>query len=138
MKKHWHIQWKNCQWKSRKCAEHWYTEQIRVEKAAEAWEKGDLEAFGQLSFESGHSSIYNWETGSPELQTLYEIMKHTKGIYGGRFSGAGFKGCCVAIIDPDYAEDILKNVEKEYLEAFPEMEGKYEGFICQTADGVKL
>jgi galactokinase/galacturonokinase len=27
-------------------------------------------------------------------------MKNTEGIYGGRFSGAGFKGACVAIIDP--------------------------------------
>lgn len=122
----------------RKRAEHWYTEQIRVEKAGRAWAEGDLEAFGQVSFESGYSSIYNWETGCPELQTLYEIMKKTPGIYGGRFSGAGFKGCCVAIIDPDYAQSILETVEQEYLKVFPEMQGKYAGFICQTADGVAL
>ncbi len=122
----------------RKRAEHWYGEQIRVEKAAHAWAEGDLVTFGQMSFESGYSSIYNWETGSPELQKIYEIMTHTKGIYGGRFSGAGFKGCCVAIINPDYADEILETVEKEYLEAFPEMEGKYAGFICETEDGVKL
>lgn len=122
----------------RKRAEHWYTEQLRVERAGKAWAAGDLEAFGQVSFESGHSSIYNWETGCPELQTLYEIMKKTPGIYGGRFSGAGFKGCCVAIIDPDYADSILETVEREYLAAFPEMTGKYAGFICRTADGVVL
>lgn len=122
----------------RKRAEHWYTEQIRVERAAQAWAEGDLVTFGQMSFESGNSSIYNWETGGPELQKLYEIMRETKGIYGGRFSGAGFKGCCVAIIDPDYAEDILKQVEEKYLAAFPELRGKYQGFICRTEDGVKL
>ena len=42
-----------------------------------------------------------------ELKKLYEIMTDTDGIYGGRFSGAGFKGCCMALIDPDKAERTL-------------------------------
>lgn len=119
-----------------KRAEHWYTEFQRVEKGAEAWRRGDIEAFGRLSFESGRSSIENWETGSPELIKLYEIMTRTEGIYGGRFSGAGFKGCCMALIDPAYRESILEQVEKEYLEAFPALRGKYSAYICRTADGV--
>lgn len=65
-------------------------------------------------------------------------MTHTDGIYGGRFSGAGFKGCCMALIDPAYRESILEKVEKEYLAAFPALEGKYSAHICNTADGVKL
>lgn len=122
----------------RKRAEHWYTEFKRVEAGAEAWRKGDIETFGKLSFESGHSSIYNYETGSDELKTLYEIMLHTDGIYGGRFSGAGFKGCCMAIIDPSFAWDIEKYVTNEYLKAFPALEGKFSVHICDTADGVEL
>ena len=55
-----------------------------------------------MSFESGESSIYKYETGSAELKTLYDIMRNTDGIYGGRFSGAGFKGCCMALFDPAY------------------------------------
>ena len=121
-----------------KRAEHWYSEFRRVEAGAEAWRCGDIEEFGRLSFESGYSSIHNWETGSPELIKLYEIMTHTDGIYGGRFSGAGFKGCCMALIDPAYRESILEKVEKEYLAAFPALEGKYSAHICNTADGVKL
>ena len=121
-----------------KRAEHFYTELARVEKGADAWRRGDIETFGQLSFESGWSSIYNYETGSPELKKLYEIMKDTKGIYGGRFSGAGFKGCCMALIDPAYREDILAKVSKEYLAAFPALEGKYSTCICQSADGVGM
>ena len=121
-----------------KRAEHWFTEYQRVEAGAEAWRKGDIEEFGRLSFESGKSSIYNWETGSPELIELYNIMTGTEGIYGGRFSGAGFKGCTMAIINPDYRESILETVEKKYLEAFPNLEGRYSSHICHTADGVKL
>lgn len=122
----------------RKRAEHFYTEFQRVEAGAEAWRRGDLETFGKLSFESGRSSIYNYETGSDELKTLYEIMLHTDGIYGGRFSGAGFKGCCMAIIDPFFAWDIEKHVTNEYLKAFPALEGKFSVHICDTADGVEL
>ncbi|MBQ8207465.1 MAG: GHMP kinase [Clostridia bacterium] len=121
-----------------KRAEHWYTEFERVEKGAEAFRRGDIETFGKLSFESGHSSIYNYETGSPELKKLYEIMTETDGIYGGRFSGAGFKGCCMALIDPAFEESIAEKVTKEYLKAFPNLEGKYSVHFCESADGVKL
>lgn len=121
-----------------KRAEHWYTEFDRVERGAEAWRRGDIEEYGRLSFESGRSSIYNWETGSDELKTLYNIMKKTDGIYGGRFSGAGFKGCCMALIDPSYEEKIVEEVSREYLKVFPLLEGKYSAHVCDSADGVKL
>ncbi len=121
-----------------KRAEHWYTEFDRVQRGAEAWRKGDIEVFGKLSFESGRSSIYNYETGSPELKKLYEIMLETDGIYGGRFSGAGFKGCCMALIDPAFEESIVEKVEQEYLKEFPALKGKYSAHICVSADGVRL
>ena len=122
----------------RKRAEHWYTEYERVHRGVEAWRKGDIEEFGRLSFESGNSSICNWETGSNELKTLYHIMTKTDGIYGGRFSGAGFKGCCMALIDPAFEESICEKVKREYLSVFPKLEGKYSAHICESADGVKL
>ncbi len=121
-----------------KRAEHWYTEFDRVQRGAEAWRRGDIEEFGKLSFESGRSSIYNYETGSPELKKLYEIMLDTDGIYGGRFSGAGFKGCCMALIDPAFEESILEKVEREYLKEFPALKGKYSAHLCASANGVML
>ena len=122
----------------RRRAEHYYSEFARAEKGAELWRKGDLEGYGQLVFESGKSSIYNYECGCDELKKLYEIMADTDGIYGGRFSGAGFKGCCMALIDPDKAEDIEAKVTAEYLKAFPALEGKYSFHLCESADGVEL
>ncbi len=122
----------------RKRAEHCYGEFERVEQGVEAWRRGDIETYGRLCFESGYSSIHSWETGSPELIKLYEIMTQTEGIYGGRFSGAGFKGCCLAIIDPAYEKSIIEKVTREYLKAFPHLEGKYSVHICESADGVKL
>lgn len=123
-------------WKKR--AEHFYAEHERVEKGAQAWRDGDIELFGKLSFESGKSSIFNYETGSPELKELFDIMVKTDGIYGGRFSGAGFKGCCMALIDPAYEEYILNKVKDEYLKAFPKLKEKFSSHVCESADGVKL
>ena len=65
-------------------------------------------------------------------------MTRTEGIYGGRFSGAGFKGCCMALIDPAYEASIRESVTREYLASFPEMKGKYDVFICESADGVTI
>jgi len=119
-------------------AKHWFSEFKRVEEGAQAFKNGDIEEYGRLSFESGYSSIHNWQTGAIEQIKLYEIMTNTKGIYGGRFSGAGFKGCCIAIADPNYREEIITNVSKEYLKAFPNMEEKYHAYVCKSADGVSL
>ena len=63
-------------------------------------------------------------------------MTQTDGIYGGRFSGAGFKGCCMALIDPNFEESIAQRVTAEYLKAFPALEGKFSVHVCDSADGV--
>ena len=122
------------QWQLR--CEHWYTEFQRVEAGAEAWRRGDIEEYGRLSFESGWSSIHNWESGAPEQIKLYEIMRETSGIYGGRFSGAGFKGCCMALINPEKKDSIAEEVERKYLTAYPEMKGKYSFHLAKSADGI--
>ena len=122
----------------RRRATHYFTEIARAEAGAEAWRKGDLDAYGRLIFASGKSSVENYECGCPELITLYNIMAGTDGIYGGRFSGAGFKGCCMALIDPDRAEEIERTVTERYLKVYPALAGKYSFHLCDSADGVKL
>ena len=122
----------------RRRAAHFYTEFDRVHLGAEAWRKGDLITFGQLIFESGRSSIEQYETGSEELKALYEIMLRTDGIYGGRFSGAGFKGCCMAIIDPACREQIAQKVMSEYIRRFPHLEGQASAHFVHSADGCSM
>ena len=119
----------------RRRAEHYYSEMERVARGVAAWRAGDLAEFGKCVFESGRSSIYSYETGSDELKALYEAMSHTPGVYGGRFSGAGFKGCCMALVDPARKDSIAAQVESEYLAQFPELRGKYQAYFCRTADG---
>lgn len=83
------------------------------------------------------SSIHNWEAGCPEMIALYDAIKRAPGVYGGRFSGAGFKGCCIALADPAYRDLAIHAISERYLAASPEMEGKYEVRVCKTADGLR-
>lgn len=120
-----------------KRAEHYMTEFQRVVDAVDAYKSGDIIKFGQIMFESGQSSVNNWESGCPEMIYLFNTLKQTNGIYGGRFSGAGFKGCCMAITDPAFREEIKENVSSAYLAQFPELKGSYSVHVCKTADGAR-
>lgn len=115
---------------------HSYSECDRVTEGVKAWEEGDIEKFGQLVFESCASSMNNYECGSPELIAIYEIMKETDGIYGGRFSGAGFKGACIALIDPAKEDNIREEVARRYLEKSPQYKDFFEIFFCNPANGL--
>ena len=119
-------------------AEHFYSEYRRVRQGVTAWETGNMKLFGKLSFDSCESSIHNYECGSPELIAIYEIMRSLPGVYGGRFSGAGFKGACIALVDPAYKEEIQKVLTEKYLEQFPEYEKTFQVFWVKPDDGARF
>lgn len=117
-------------------ARHFFSECDRVRKGVDAWEAGDIQRFGQCVFDSCESSMVNYECGSPELIALYKIMRKTDGIFGGRFSGAGFKGACIALVDPEKIDSIRESVTAEYLKEYPQYKDSFEIFFCDPANGV--
>ena len=119
-------------------AEHFYTEYRRVRQGVTAWETGNLKLFGKLSFDSCESSIHNYECGSPELIAIYDIMRQLPGVWGGRFSGAGFKGACIALVDPAYKEDVAKVLTERYLAQFPEYESTFQVFWVRPDDAARF
>ena len=119
-------------------AEHFYSEYRRVRQGVTAWETGNMKLFGKLSFDSCESSIHNYECGSPALIAIYEIMRQLPGVWGGRFSGAGFKGACIALVDPAYTKEIEKALTEQYLEQFPEYEKTFQVFWVKPDDGARF
>ena len=119
-------------------AEHFYGEHKRVREGITAWESGNLEWFGSLVKSSCESSIHNYECGSPELIAIYEAMLTTDGIYGGRFSGAGFKGACIALVDPTKKEQIEKEITEKYLAKFPQYKNTFKVYFCKSDDGARF
>ena len=121
-----------------KRAEHFYSEYRRVRQGVTAWESGNLQLFGKLSFDSCESSMNNYECGSPELIAIYKIMRQLPGVYGGRFSGAGFKGAVIALVDPQHKENIEKSLTEQYLAQFPEYEKTFQVFWVKPDDGARF
>ncbi len=119
-------------------AEHFFSEHKRVREGITAWETGNLEWFGSLSKASCESSIHNYECGSPELIAIYNAMLTTDGIYGGRFSGAGFKGACIALVDPTKKEQIEKEITEKYLAKFPQYKNTFKVYFCKSDDGARF
>jgi len=83
--------------------------------------------------QSCESSIKNWESGSPELIELQRLVAGTDGVFGSRFSGAGFGGCVIALVDAPKAENARCSVE-DALSARP----RARAFLVDSDDGVRI
>ncbi|OAE25886.1 hypothetical protein AXG93_2145s1860 [Marchantia polymorpha subsp. ruderalis] len=140
-------------------AEHFFTEHERVFAGIQEWRKGNIVEFGKLMSRSGQSSIENYECEVSKstrqrlglnvpytedyqccepLIHLREILLDAPGVYGARFSGAGFRGCCVAFVAPDKAEEAVAYVDKMYKLAQPELAKEIKetpiAVICESAN----
>lgn len=65
-------------------------------------------------------------------------MRSLPGVYGGRFSGAGFKGACIALINPEFKESIEREMTMRYLEQYPEYEQTFKVFFVKPDNGARF
>jgi galacturonokinase len=119
-------------------AAHYFSEMERVAAGVVAWQRGDLEEFGRLISVSGESSIQNYQCGAPPLIALYEMLRETDGVYGARFSGAGFRGCCLALVDPQRVAEAAASVKERYVARFPNLADHAGTMVCQSGDGARF
>jgi len=101
-------------------ARHFFSETARVRLGESLWRDSDRAGFGALMLASGESSIQSYETGSTEMVRLFELLAGTDGVAGARFSGAGFRGCAVALLRPGAAEQVADEVHRRYASEFPQ------------------
>ena len=91
-----------------KRARHITGENERVLAGGDALERGDLETFGRLMFESHESSRVYFENSCPELDQLVEAARKTPGVYGARLSGGGFGGATINLVERGREEEVVK------------------------------
>lgn len=69
---------------------------------------------------------------------MYEILLKAPGVYGARFSGAGFRGCCIAFVKSDHAVEAASFVKNEYRKLQPELARQTNPetavVICEAGD----
>ena len=95
-------------------AEHVVGENGRVLAAADALERGDLPAVGDLLLASHRSLRDRFEVSCPELDALVDIAGGVDGVFGARLTGAGFGGSIVVLSRPDSVESLARTIERDY------------------------
>lgn len=123
---------------SQRRARHVYSEMARVTEGAEAWQKGDWQAFGRLMNASCQSSIHQYESGSEWLIALHEMATTIDGVYGSRFSGGGYGGCLFLLVVADKAADCAQQLMALYLARYPELKTLARVQIASSEDTVRL
>lgn len=92
-----------------KRAAHVIGEIDRVERGVELIRASDMNAFGQLLFESHRSSIENFENSCPELDLVVEAAR-TAGAPGARLSGGGFGGSAIVMVQKNQAQTVMEKI----------------------------
>lgn len=108
----------------RRRATHFFGEVARVTDGVQAWQMGDLATFGALMNESCASSIYQYESGQEAVIALQEIVSAVPGVFGSRFSGGGYGGCVIGLVDRAQAKRIAAEITQAYQQQFPELADK--------------
>jgi galactokinase len=54
--------------------------------------------------------LCNLQVGSPQLKFLQDQLQSCDGVFGARFSGAGTRGACVALVQADATEEVAAKV----------------------------
>jgi len=89
-------------------ARHVLTENLRVTRAVDAIESGDLLELGRCLRESHRSLRDDFEVSVPQVDALVDHLNHlidreAHGLGGARMTGGGFGGCVVAMIESSAA-----------------------------------
>jgi galactokinase len=121
-----------------KRARHFFTESDRVREGIDAWRAGQLERFGRLMAASCQSSIEQYECGSPAIHDLQQVVASAKGVIGSRFSGGGFGGCVVGLIQPATAVAAVADIHETYKKLHPEVADQSRVYLAGSAEGVRF
>lgn len=119
----------------KKRTRHAFSEQQRVLDSEIALRNGDVKAFGKLLSASHQSLKNNFEVSCAELDFIVNCLNGSGFCLGSRMTGAGFGGCCIAIIKNDKLSAINKKLEADHLNRFGLTPSFY---VCQPSEGVQL
>lgn len=97
-------------------AKHVISENIRVQKAVNAMTDGKIDLLGDLLIESHNSLSEDYEVSCDELDAIVYYSLKVKECVGARMTGAGFGGCCIALVEKDSVEKFSAYVRKKYKE----------------------
>ncbi len=114
-------------------AEHAIKENLRVQEASQALEKGDIARLGQLLVESNDSLRDLYQVTGPHLDSITKHANEFEGCLGARMTGAGFGGCGIAIVKGNLVNEFINYVAPRYEK---DTGIKADFIISDVGDGV--
>ncbi|MBI1288132.1 MAG: galactokinase [Flavobacteriales bacterium] len=112
---------------------HAFTENQRVNKSAEALRSGNLIRFGALMSASHISLRDDCEVSCAELDLIVATLLESENCLGARMTGAGFGGCCIALVRSNAIESISSELKNSYQKMFGHAP---EFYTCAPSVGV--
>lgn len=116
----------------RRRATHYFGEVARVADGMLAWQESDVDRFGLLMNDSCASSIHEYGSGQEEVIVLHQIVSATAGVYGSRFSGGGYGGCVIGLVERAQAETAASQILQEYSQMFPALAHKAAVYLVEN------
>ena len=93
-------------------------ENSRVKQFSEAIKKDDIEALGDLLYQSHEGLSTNYKVSCKELDFLVDRAKENPHVLGSRMMGGGFGGCTINLVKKEEFKTFKKEVSATYRAAF--------------------
>jgi galactokinase len=110
-------------------------ENMRLQAACAALEKGDLITLGAKMFETHKGLSQAYEVSCKELDVLVEGVKNYADVLGARMMGGGFGGCTINIVKNEGIDTIVESLSVSYQKKTGLVLTHY---IVETEDGTSL
>ena len=109
-------------------------ENTRTLKAAELIQKGDIEGFGALMYQTHEGLSKNYEVSCPELDFLVDLSKDIPQVVGSRMMGGGFGGCTINLVKETFVNEFIELASNAYKEKF---NINLSAILVATSNGVE-
>tara|TARA_A100001011_G_scaffold232051_1_gene240010 strand:- start:2617 stop:3750 length:1134 start_codon:yes stop_codon:yes gene_type:complete len=109
-------------------------ENARTLKAAELIQKGDIEGFGALMYQTHEGLSKNYEVSCHELDFLVDLSKDIPQVVGSRMMGGGFGGCTINLVKETFVNEFMELASKAYKEQF---DINLTSILVATSNGVE-
>lgn len=119
-----------------KRAKHVITENQRCLDFAAALESGDEVSLGRLMKESHVSLRDDFGVSVAELDAMVDACESAPGCVGSRLTGAGFGGCCVALVKKDLLDAFVAKTLEAYSSRIAHCTPRL--FACLPSQGAEM
>lgn len=110
--------------------------QKRFYQMLDAWKAGDIETVGRIFREDGIGLRDDYKISGAELETMCDIARTVKGVWGERMLGGGDKGASGALVEARSVTALKEAVDTAYPRSHPSCKDKYAVHVFKIVDGI--